>query len=69
VDAAQERWRRFNGHEVVAEVLAGATYTRTESSPPDDIDHDHKTDEKVAAGASSRQLIHNIWQWLSISRR
>ena len=25
LDAAQERWRRFNGHELVADVLAGAT--------------------------------------------
>jgi putative transposase len=26
LDAAQERWRRFNGHELVAHVLAGATF-------------------------------------------
>ena len=26
LDAAQERWRRFNGHELVADVLAGATF-------------------------------------------
>ncbi len=26
LDAAQERWRRFNGHELVAEVLGGATF-------------------------------------------
>ena len=26
LDAAQERWRRFNGHELVAEVLDGATF-------------------------------------------
>jgi hypothetical protein len=24
--AAQERWRRFNGHELVADVLAGAKF-------------------------------------------
>lgn len=24
---AQERWRRFNGHELIAEVLDGATFT------------------------------------------
>jgi hypothetical protein len=23
---AEERWRRFNGHELVADVLAGATF-------------------------------------------
>jgi putative transposase len=26
LDAAQERWRRFNGHELVTDVLAGATF-------------------------------------------
>ena len=26
LDAAQERWRRFNGHELVTEVLDGATF-------------------------------------------
>ncbi len=26
LDAAQQRWRRFNGHELVADVLAGATF-------------------------------------------
>jgi putative transposase len=46
LDAAQERWRRFNGHELVADVLAGGTFkdgikvTDQETTP---------TDEKVAA--------------------
>jgi len=46
LDAAQERWRQFNGHELVATVLAGVKYvdgiespTRTRSwtrrSPPE----------------------------------
>lgn len=47
LDAAQERWRRFNGHELVADVLDGATFKdgikveitdyekRTRGSPPD----------------------------------
>jgi hypothetical protein len=26
LDAAQERWRRFNGHELVADVLAGVKF-------------------------------------------
>lgn len=26
LDAAQERWRRFNGHELIADVLNGATF-------------------------------------------
>jgi transposase-like protein len=45
LDAAQERWRRFNGHELVADVLASATFK-------DGIrvtDHHETTDEKVAA--------------------
>ena len=46
LDAAQERWRRFNGHELVADVLAGATFT-------DGIrvtdDQTTTTDERVAA--------------------
>ena len=46
LDAAQERWRRFNGHELVADVLAGAQFK-------DGIritdDQTTTTDEKVAA--------------------
>ena len=46
LDAAQERWRRFNGHELVADVLAGVKFK-------DGIkvtdDHTTTTDEKVAA--------------------
>jgi len=47
LDAAQERWRRFNGHELVTDVLAGAKFN-------DGIrvtdDNDNKmTDERVAA--------------------
>ena len=26
LDAAQERWRRFNGHELVSDVLDGAKF-------------------------------------------
>jgi putative transposase len=45
LDAAQERWRRFNGHELVADVLADATFK-------DGIrvtDDETTTDETVAA--------------------
>jgi putative transposase len=46
LDAAQERWRRFNGHELVADVLAGAAFK-------DGIrvidDKTTTTDERVAA--------------------
>jgi putative transposase len=48
LDAAQERWRRFNGHELVADVLAGATY-KDGIRVTDDINNDQMTDEKVAA--------------------
>jgi len=46
LDAAQERWRRFNGHELVADVLAGATY---KDGIPVTDDDDKTTEEKVAA--------------------
>src|SRR4051812_36690299 len=46
LDAAQERWRRFNGNDLVADVLAGAQFK-------DGIrvtdDHTTTTNEKVAA--------------------
>ena len=46
LDAAQQRWRRFNGHELVADVLAGAKFK-------DGVrvtEHDTTTiEEKVAA--------------------
>ena len=46
LDAAQERWRRFNGHELVGDVLDGVKFK-------DGIkvtDHDTTTqDERVAA--------------------
>jgi putative transposase len=45
LDAAQERWRRFNGHELVADVLAGVKFkdgTRV-------TDDETTTDERVAA--------------------
>src|SRR4051812_2193249 len=46
LDAAQERWRRFNGHELVADVLAGAKFKDGE---PVTDDRTTTTDEKVAA--------------------
>ena len=36
LDAAQERWRRFNGHELVADVLAGAQFKDGERVKDDD---------------------------------
>jgi hypothetical protein len=46
LDAAQDRWRRFNGHELVADVLAGVTHQDGIRVPDE---HPAPTDEKVAA--------------------
>src|SRR5215216_3177691 len=46
LDAAQERWRRFNGHELVADVLAGAQFKDGIRVTDDEIT---TTDERVAA--------------------
>jgi putative transposase len=46
LDAAQERWRRFNGHELVADVLAGVKFTDGIRVTEDDT---HDPAEKVAA--------------------
>jgi putative transposase len=46
LDAAQERWRRFNGHELVADVLAGAQFKDGVRVTDDETT---TTDEKVAA--------------------
>ena len=43
---AQERWRRFNGHELIAEVLDGATFKDGEKVTDDETT---TQDEKVAA--------------------
>jgi len=47
LDAAQERWRRFNGHELIAHVLDGAVYKDGERIIEEDI-HNNSIDEKVA---------------------
>jgi len=46
LDAAQDRWRRFNGHELVADVLAGAQFQDGQRVTDDEIT---TTDERVAA--------------------
>ncbi|MCA1680502.1 MAG: IS256 family transposase, partial [Actinobacteria bacterium] len=45
LDAAQERWRRFNGHELVADVLAHVQFKDGERV----TDDNKMTDERVAA--------------------
>ena len=46
---AQERWRRFNGHHLVADVLDGATFKDGIRDTDDNNHDDGMTDEKVAA--------------------
>jgi putative transposase len=46
LDAAQERWRRFNGHELVTDVLTGAKFKDGIKVTDDETT---TTDEKVAA--------------------
>ena len=46
LDAAQQRWRRFNGHELVADVLDGATFNDGIRVTNDETT---TTDERVAA--------------------
>jgi transposase-like protein len=46
---AQERWRRFNGHHLVADVLDGATFKDGIRITEDNTNDDGTTDEKVAA--------------------
>ena len=46
---AQERWRRFNGHHLVADVLDGVKFTDGIRVTDDDNHDDGMTDEKVAA--------------------
>jgi hypothetical protein len=53
--AAQERWRRFNGHELVVDVLAGARFKDGIRVTDDDHhDDDETTNEKVAASQVPR---------------
>jgi hypothetical protein len=46
LDAAQQRWRRINGHELVSDVLGGQTFKDGIKVTDDDIT---TTDERVAA--------------------
>ena len=46
LDAAQERWRRFNGHELIADVLNGATFKDGVKVTDDETT---TQDERVAA--------------------
>jgi transposase-like protein len=49
LEAAQERWRRINGHELVADVLDGAKFKDGIKVTEDDTNGNEMTDERVAA--------------------
>jgi putative transposase len=49
LDAAQQRWRRFNGHELVADVLAGVEFKDGIRATDSKDNQDAITDERVAA--------------------
>ena len=49
LESAQERWRRFNGHQLVADVLDGAKFKDGIKVTEDDNHDDGMTDERVAA--------------------
>lgn len=49
LDSAQHRWRRFNGHELVPDVLAGTKYKDGIPVTDDQNDETEMIDEKVAA--------------------
>ena len=47
LDAAQQRWRRFNGHELIADVLDGVAFKDGERITDQD-NNDNRIDERVA---------------------
>jgi putative transposase len=50
LESAQERWRRFNGHELVADVLAGAKFKDGIKVTDDNTNDDNEmTPERIAA--------------------
>ena len=50
LESAQERWRRFNGHELVSDVLAGVKFKDGIKVTDDDTNDDNEmTPERVAA--------------------
>jgi putative transposase len=49
LESAQERWRRFNGHELVADVLDGVKFKDGIKITDNDNQDNETTDEKVAA--------------------
>jgi putative transposase len=61
--AAEQRWRRLNGHELVADVLAGARFKDgiliDEEEVQTDTHDDKRTRETVAVCNFPRNSIHN----------
>ena len=55
LDAAQERWRRLNGHELVSDVLAGVKFKDGIKVTDDDT-----TTRREGRRLMLHLLIHNI---------
>jgi hypothetical protein len=55
LDAASERWRRFNGHELVADVLAGATFKDGQR-----VTDDENTTDERSESVSGHQYVHEL---------
>jgi hypothetical protein len=49
LESAQERWRRFNGHELVADVLDGVKLKDGIKVTDDENQDNQTTHERVAA--------------------
>jgi putative transposase len=49
LESAQERWRRFNGHELVADILDGVKFKDGIKVTDDENQDNQTTDERVAA--------------------
>jgi hypothetical protein len=49
LESAQQRWRRFNGHELVADVLNDVKFKDGIKVTDDDNHDDGMSDERVAA--------------------
>ncbi len=61
LESAQERWRRFNGHELVADVLAGVKFKDGIKVTDDDTNDDNEmTHERGRRLIILHCQIHNI---------
>ena len=59
LDAAQDRWRRINGHELVPLVRAGATFI--DGKLQEGSDHRQRQQHRVRRRLIEKNLIHNYY--------